>query len=203
MTGLCVSVKTRANTTACVRATVVREPPGGRERRTPGVRTKNSTARNKAILNILHINREKSLRDFHFPSVYMNGLVKHYLLLSLQSSGFHPLEQLVLPGLVLRDNVFRRVLPVESPPIGVSLAGSCVVLVPCNHELAVLVLVLLLGNLVENHHEFVALNRGGGDKHHRLLKLIGLLRSAPHGVLVKDQVVCVSIHLLIFINPFC
>ena len=46
---LCVSAHTRPKTTAWVSATVVREPPGGRERRTPGVRTKKSTAAYKDI----------------------------------------------------------------------------------------------------------------------------------------------------------
>ena len=41
---LCVSVHTTPKTTAWVRATVVRLPPGGRDRRTPGVRTKKRTA---------------------------------------------------------------------------------------------------------------------------------------------------------------
>ena len=43
-TVLCVRAHTTPKTTACVSATVVREPPGGRERRTPGVRTKKRTA---------------------------------------------------------------------------------------------------------------------------------------------------------------
>ena len=41
---LYVSVHTRPKTTAWVRATVTRLPPGGRDSRTPGVRTKKRTA---------------------------------------------------------------------------------------------------------------------------------------------------------------
>ena len=44
-----VRVNTMAKTIAWVRATVMREPPGGRETRTPGVNTKKSTARYRDI----------------------------------------------------------------------------------------------------------------------------------------------------------
>lgn len=64
-TSLWPRAQTTAKTTACVRATVVREPPAGRERRTPGVRTKNSRPANRAIFHIFDSRRENILKtDF-------------------------------------------------------------------------------------------------------------------------------------------
>ena len=44
-TAFCVKQNTRASTTPCVAATTSFEPPGGKERSTPGVRATNNSAK--------------------------------------------------------------------------------------------------------------------------------------------------------------
>jgi hypothetical protein len=65
---LLVKEKTRPKTTAWVRATVMAEPPGGKRRRTPGVRTKNSTTEYKNRAYIFVSNARKFLLKMFFSS---------------------------------------------------------------------------------------------------------------------------------------